>query len=175
MTEAPRCARGASCVEHCPAEWEPGRRRKSKKMKEAGARSDSTRTDHAPAGTAGLLLGLLVGIDHVAGLEFGRREDGLRRHALELLDVVALHAVILDLQHARGGPLAVRAKRHRPHDRAELGLVHVVGELAIVERLGARDRVAEQLDIGVAPRARVIAERIDALPPGPGPALPAGA
>ena len=36
------------------------------------------------------LLRLLVGIDDVAGLQVGRRQHGLRVHALELVDGVAL-------------------------------------------------------------------------------------
>ncbi len=41
--------------------------------------------------------------------------------------------------------------------------MHVVGKLLIVECFGAFDGFAEQLEIGIAPTAEVIAERVDAF------------
>src|SRR5262249_37832418 len=113
------------------------------------------------------LLRLLVGIDHVAGLVLRRREHGLRIHAAELLEVAALDVVILDLQHAALRPLAALAELHVAHDGLERGLADVVGELVVVEALGRLHRLAEDLDVGVAPGPEIVAERIDALGAGP--------
>ena len=73
------------------------------------------------------------------------------------------HAVILHLQHARLGPLAVLAEFDVAHDGLELVAVQVIGELVVVDALGAFDRLAEHLEIGIAPAAKIIAERIDAF------------
>src|SRR5262245_51047907 len=51
------------------------------------------------------LLCRLVGIDHLARGELGRGDDGLRVHALELVEGVAFNAVVLHRDHARLGPL----------------------------------------------------------------------
>ena len=48
-------------------------------------------------------------------------------------------------------------------DGLEGGLADVVGELVVLEAVGALDGVAEHLDVGVAPAAQIVAERIDAL------------
>src|SRR6476646_7520048 len=60
-----------------------------------------------------ILLRLLVGIDHLAGLVFGRRHHDLRGHILELGDVVALDVLELDLQHPRLRPFR-SARRSAP-------------------------------------------------------------
>src|SRR6516165_9612752 len=49
----------------------------------------------------------------------------------------------------------------------ERGLADVVGELVVVEALGGLHRLAEDLDVGVAPGPEIVAERIDALGAGP--------
>src|SRR5215813_13254916 len=109
------------------------------------------------------LLRLLVGIDHVAGLVLRRREHGLRVHATELLEVAALDVVVLDLQHAALLPLPALAELHVAHDGLERCLADVVGKLVVVEALGCLHRLAEDLDVGVAPGAEIVAERVDAL------------
>src|SRR5262249_35440312 len=114
------------------------------------------------------LLRLLVGIDHVAGLVLRRREHGLRVHATELLEVTALDVVVLDLQHAALLPLAALRDLYVARDGLEGGLADVVGELVVVEALGGLHRLAEDLDVGVAPGAEIVAERIDTLRAGAG-------
>src|SRR5215470_18486290 len=64
-------------------------------------------------------------------------------------------------------PLAALAELHVAHDGLERGLADVVGELVVVEALGGLHRLAEDLDVGVAPGAEIVAERIDALRAGP--------
>src|SRR5262245_58917849 len=64
-------------------------------------------------------LGLFVGVDHVTGLEIRRRQYGLRVHTTELIETIALDVVILDLEHARLGPFALRAERHFAHDGSD--------------------------------------------------------
>src|ERR1700730_11937583 len=123
--------------------------------------------EHFKRSTRRALLRLLERIDHIAGLEIARREHGLRVHALELIDLAALDAVVLDLQHAALLPLAALAELHVAHDGLERGLADVVGERVVVEALGGLDGIPENLDIGIAPGPEVVAERVDAFRPGP--------
>src|SRR5438876_1564600 len=57
-----------------------------------------------------LLLGFLIGRQHLAGLVLVRPQDLDRVHAAELLDVVALDAVVLHQDHPALVPFAVRAE-----------------------------------------------------------------
>ena len=52
------------------------------------------------------MAGIRVGIQQVARLQRGWKQHSLRVHVTELLDVVALDAVELDLQHPRLRPFA---------------------------------------------------------------------
>ncbi len=74
-----------------------------------------------------------------------------------------LDAVILHLQHPALRPLAALAELDRTVDGLEGRLADVVGELVVLEAVGALDGVAQHLDVGIAPAAQVVAERIDAL------------
>src|SRR5664280_2921776 len=67
-------------------------------------------TSHSWAGWDCLLLGLFVGVDHVARLVFGRRDDGQGVRVLELIDGVALDAAELRLEHPRLRPFAIWRK-----------------------------------------------------------------
>ena len=74
-----------------------------------------------------------------------------------------LIAAVLHLQHATLGPLAALAEFDRAVDGLERGLADVVGQHVVLEAVGALDCVAEHLDVGIAPAAQVVAQRIDAL------------
>src|SRR5450830_667031 len=86
-------------------------------------------TSHSWAGWDGLLLGLFVGVDHVARLVFGRRDDGQGIRVLELIDAVALDAAELGLEHPRLRPLAALAEGDIADDGFEGGLADVVASL----------------------------------------------
>src|SRR5947207_999770 len=123
--------------------------------------ADENSSRSKPKPLTGLLLGLLVGIDQRPGLLIGRGEHGLVVHALPglaLFDVVILH-----LHYAGLGPLAAWAISPVAHDRLEGVLAVVVGDLVILDALGTLDRLTERAEIGIAPAAEIIADRIDAL------------
>src|SRR5262249_17293511 len=111
------------------------------------------------------LLRLFVRVDHLARLVLRRRHHDLRRDVLELPDVVALDVLELDLQHARLRPFALGAEFHVADHGLEGAGADVVAELGIIEALGPFDRLRQHLQLGVAPRRHVIAERIDAFGP----------
>src|SRR5262249_59121682 len=96
-----------------------------------------------------------------------RREAGLRIHAEEVVEVAALDGVVLDLQDEALRPLAALAELAVAHDGLERGLADVAGALVVAEALGRLHRLAEDLDVGVAPGPEIVAERIDALGAGP--------
>ena len=106
---------------------------------------------------------LLVRIDHVAALELRRIDDhlGLRRIA-EVVDAAALDVLELGRQRALLRPFAVLVELHFADHGLERGLVHVFGELVVVEALGGGDGIAEHLQIGIGPHRHVVAERIGA-------------
>src|SRR3954453_5534655 len=85
------------------------------------------------------LFRLLVGIDDVAGLQVGRGQYRLGVHALELVDGVALDAVILDLQHARLRPLATLAELDVAHDGLDRIAAQIVGDLIVIDALRTGD------------------------------------
>ena len=49
------------------------------------------------------------------------------------------------------------------HDGLELVAAQIFGELVVVEALGAFDGLLQHLEIGIAPAAEIIAERVDAF------------
>src|SRR5262249_41675651 len=59
-----------------------------------------------------LILGLLVGVDNVAGLVLLRPHDGHHRKVLERLQVVVLNVLVLHGDNERLGQLAVGANMH---------------------------------------------------------------
>src|SRR4051794_32438565 len=73
----------------------------------------------APELPAMLLPGAAVGIDHLACLELRRADDDLPVHAAELVEVVALDALILHRNDAALGPLAVLAELDVAEHRLE--------------------------------------------------------
>ena len=112
---------------------------------------------------ASTLLRLGVRINQIAGFLVVRREHRLIAHAAPRLQVRGIgDAVILHLQRRLFGPLAKWAELDVAHDGLEFVAVQVFGELLVVERLGAFDRLAEQLEIGIAPAAEIVTERIGA-------------
>src|SRR5262245_2331278 len=115
---------------------------------------------HEGPGYDSALLRLLVGVDQLAGLEPGRTDDGLHVHALELIELVALDAVILHGNEARLGPLALLAELHIAHHGLEGGGAEVLGELLVIEAVGTLDGLLDELDVGITPGAEVVAERI---------------
>src|SRR5262249_9326727 len=136
---------------NCRREWSDERSAAC----ERGASSSSS--------SGGSVLSLLVWVDHGPGLVLAGREHGLGVHAAELVELCALDVAVLHLEHPAFVPLAALAELDVPHDGLEGGGADVVGELVVIEALGCLHGVAEYLDIGVAPGAEVIAERIDAL------------
>src|SRR5580704_5934758 len=87
-----------------------------------------------------LLRGLFVGINQSAGALIGRRDHGLIAHAAPGLEIGGVgEAVILHLQHAGFGPLAILAELEVAHDGLELVGAEIFGELVVVERAGAGD------------------------------------
>src|SRR5215212_2009520 len=70
----------------------------------------------------------------VARLEALRMQDDLLAGLLELLDVVAGDALVLDEQDARLCPLAAVAELDVADDGLERVALQVVGELGVVER-----------------------------------------
>src|SRR5258707_11720835 len=119
--------------------------------------------------TAGQLsLRLLVRIDHVARLVFSWRHYGLSVHRAELLDVVAfVDAMELDLQYPPLRPFAVLAEFDVADDGLEGVGTEVVGELLVFDALRSLDGLRQHLELRVAPRGHVIAERVDAFGLGP--------
>src|SRR5664280_801840 len=117
---------------------------------------------HAWAGWDDLLLGLFVGVDHVARLVFGRRNDGQGFRVLELIDGVALDAAELRLEYPRLRPFAIGRKLDVADDGLERGLAQIIGELAVVEALGGGDRLAQHVEVSIAERRHIVAQRIDA-------------
>src|SRR4029453_5340701 len=82
-----------------------------------------------------LLPRLLVGIDQRAGLGLGRPDDRLRLPVAELIQVVGLRVLDLGPDHARLRPFAVLAEREIAGHGFEARLVHVGGELVVIEAL----------------------------------------
>ena len=61
-------------------------------------------------------------------------------------------------------PFAAFAELDVAHDGLEFVVLRdVVGELVVVEALGRPDRFAQHLEIGIAPAAEIVTERIDAF------------
>src|SRR6516225_1133123 len=111
----------------------------------------------------GPLHRLIERVDHLARFVFRGRDHNLGRDVPELTDVVALDVLKLNLQHARLRPLAVLAELHVADDGLERVGAQINGKLCVVEALGRADRLAQNLELSVAPRTDVIAERIDAF------------
>src|SRR6267142_2513755 len=86
----------------------------------ARARAPTAGRGPHPMRNPALFLRRRVGVDHVARLELLRVEHDLLAGDSELLDVGPLDALVLDLEHPRPGPLAVRPEAHLADDRAEL-------------------------------------------------------
>src|SRR5438093_596108 len=108
-----------------------------------------------------LLLYLRVRRDHLAGLVFRRLKDDFGLAVLERLEPAALDALPLHFEHARFRPFAVLAEADVADDRLERLAMHEVRHLFMVERLGALDRAAEHLQIGIGERRQIPAERVD--------------
>src|SRR5262249_11681972 len=108
---------------------------------------------------------LFVGINDAAGLLVGRRENCLIAHAAPGLEVRGIgDVVVLDLHHPGFGPFAVFAEPDvGGHDGRECVGAHVIGELVVIEALGALDCLLEHLKIGIAPPPEVITEWVDTL------------
>src|SRR3569833_27810 len=110
------------------------------------------------------LLGLLIRINDVAGLQIGRRQDRLIAHPLPGLEAGAfLDVVVLHLKHAGLGPFAVRTVAPVAHNGLELVLAQIVRDLGVLDALGAFDRLTEHGDVSKTPTTEIVAERIGAL------------
>src|SRR5262245_11699751 len=118
---------------------------------------------NAPLLLRRVLLRLFVGIDHAARRVFGRRHHDLGRGVPELGDVVALHVLELDLQHARLRPFTLGAERHVADHGLEGVGAEVVAELGIIQALSGLDGLLQHLQLGISPWRHVVAERIDAF------------
>src|SRR6478752_9301296 len=110
----------------------------------------------------GLLPRLLEGIDHVAGLVFRRCDNGQGLRIPELVDTIAFDPAELRLEDPRLRPFAVLAKRNIADDGFECGLAQVISEFGVVDAFGCRDRLSENVEIRVAERSHIVAERIHA-------------
>jgi hypothetical protein len=78
---------------------------------------------------------VLVGIDHLAGLVFGRPQDRLLGALAELIDVVRLDVLELRQELPRGAPFAVLAESDLADNGLERVAVQVGGELVVIEVL----------------------------------------
>src|SRR6266436_7783103 len=101
------------------------------------------------SGNVLLLLDARVGLDDLASAKFLGFEDHLGFRIAELLEIVALDVLELHLQHARLRSFAVLAEGDLSDDRVERMAADVIGELRLVEALGALDRIAQNLQVGV--------------------------
>src|SRR6476469_331094 len=110
----------------------------------------------------GLLPRLLEGIDHVARLVFRRCNDGQGIRILELIDTITLDPAELRLEDPRLRPFAALAERHIADDGLECRFAQVVGQFGVVDAFGCRDRLSENVEIRVAERGHIVAERIHA-------------
>src|SRR5471032_727056 len=110
-----------------------------------------------------LLPAVLVRRHHLARLVGRGREHGDMPGLAPLVEVVAGDSVVLDRQHARLGPLAVLAEFHLADIGAEFGLVHVFGELGLVEASHRTDRLLEHFHHRVGEGRQVEAEEVDAF------------
>src|SRR5215813_9817059 len=109
----------------------------------------------------GLLPRLLEGIDHIARLVFGRRNDRQGIGVLELVDTITLDAAELCLENPRFRPFAVFAERYVADDGFECGLAQVISELGVLDAFGRRYRLSEYIEIRITERGHVVAEGID--------------
>ena len=80
----------------------------------------------------------------------------------ELIEVVRLRVLDLGPDHARLRPFAVLAEREIAGHGLEARLVHVVGELVVVEALGLGHRLRQDLAGRIGERPPGEAQRIDA-------------
>src|ERR1700722_10825486 len=115
----------------------------------------------SPESSLGLIR-LREGITQRAGLELRRIEDDLRAWMRKLLDVVALHVLVLDGEHARPRPFAVGAELDLADDGLEGAVVDDVGDFRLVERSRLGDRLGQDVGRGIGEGRDVIAERIGA-------------
>src|SRR5262249_8312118 len=107
-----------------------------------------------------LLPRLLEGIDHIARLVFGWRNDGQGIGVLELVDTITLDAAELRLEDPRLRPFAVFAERYIADDGFECGLAQVISEFGVVDAFGRRDRLSEDIEIRIAERGHIVAEGV---------------
>src|SRR5262249_52774974 len=130
-----RRTRRAGCRQ--PPRWRPGPRRTCRVPAH-------TEGGHAPrrraraltlCGTVALFLRRGVRIGHVGRLELLGIEVDFSTGPAKLFHVRPLDALILNLEHPRLRPLAVRAEPHLANDRAELVRADVIGHLLLVETL----------------------------------------
>src|SRR5262249_14889411 len=107
------------------------------------------------------LLGLVVRIDHVAGLVFGRPQDHLIAGVAELIEIISRDVLKLAEELARPRPLAILAEPDVAGHRLEGVGVDVIGQLAVIETLGALDGLRQNLAGAVTKRDVTITEGID--------------
>src|SRR5580700_11195230 len=114
-----------------------------------------------------LLPRSFVRIDQSSGLSLRRPDDWLCRAVTELIEIVRLRVLNLCPNHARLRPFAVHAKRKVSRHGFEASLVHVLGELVVIEALCLSHRLRQHLASRIGERAPGKAERIDAGGRGP--------
>src|ERR1700680_3193198 len=119
--------------------------------------------DIASVGAAKLFLVVLIRRHHCAGHVAARSQHRDVTRLSPLLQIATADPVVLHREHARRRPLAVAGEANLAHKGLKLGLVHVIGQLRLVESAGYFDRLLEHLHHGVGVGRQVVTERIDAF------------
>src|ERR1700722_14094555 len=114
-----------------------------------------------------LLPRFLVRIDQSSGLRLGWPDNWLCRAVTELIEIVRLRVLNLCPNHARLRPFAVHAERKVARYGFEASLVHVRGELVVIEALCLSHRLRQHLASRIGERAPGKTERIDVGGRGP--------
>src|SRR5579862_1330806 len=99
-----------------------------------------------------------IGQDHFARLVLVRPQHRLALAVAEIVDAGAFDVLELNSQDLRGRPFALVAEFDVADDSLKGVGADVVGELVLVEALGALDGLGEDLHPGKRPRTEVIAE-----------------
>src|SRR5580700_2131676 len=114
-----------------------------------------------------LLPRSLVRIDQSSGLRLGRPDDWLCRAVTELIEIVRSRVLNLCPNHTRLRPFAVHAERKVARHGFEASLMHVLGELVVIDAFCLSHRLRQHLASRIGERAPGKAERIKAGGRGP--------
>src|SRR5438105_271231 len=133
-------------------------------MRQSTAKISTNAVGNSIAGGATpLFLVVVIRRHHGAGHVCAWSQDGDATGLLPLLEVAAADAVVLHSQHPRLSPFAVLGETDLADVGIELGLVHVVRKLGLVQSTSRLDRLFQHLHHCVGIWRQIVAEWVAAF------------